>query len=103
MEIVNEKEAIVVGELSPNRTVEDTVEIDSKTPSTKITVTKSLSSLSLVYDINYILNFKICTLEDVQIATYIHVLAVIQHCIPNKLYFLLATRYLFWMFYINIL
>lgn len=95
MEIVNEKEAIVVGELSPNRTVEDTVEIDSKTPSTKITVTKSLSSLSLVYDINYILNFKICTLEDVQIATYIHVLAVIQHCISNKLYFLLATRYLF--------
>lgn len=37
VEIVNEKEAIVVGELSPNRTVEDTVEIDSKTPSTKIT------------------------------------------------------------------
>lgn len=37
VEIVNEEEAKVVGELLPNRTVEDTVEIDSKTPSTKIT------------------------------------------------------------------
>lgn len=68
VEIVNEEEAKVVGELLPNRTVEDTVEIDSKTPSTKITVTKYLSSLSLVF-ITYIWNFQICTSEDVQIAS----------------------------------
>lgn len=68
VEIVNEEEAKVVGELLPNRTVEDTVEIDSKTPSTKITVTKYLSSLSLVY-MTYIWNFQICTSEDVLIAS----------------------------------
>lgn len=68
VEIVNEEEAKVVGELLPNRTVEDTVEIDSKTPSTKITVTKYLSSLSLVF-MTYIWNFQICTSEDVQIAS----------------------------------
>lgn len=47
VEIVNEEEAKVFGELLPNRTVEDTVEIDSKTPSTKITVTKYISPFFL--------------------------------------------------------
>lgn len=87
VEIVNEEEAKVVGELLPNRTVEDTVEIDSKTPSTKITVTKYLFSLSLVY-MTYIWTCKL------PLKSYIHVyMTVIQHCIPN--YFFLSATYLF--------
>lgn len=63
VEIVNEEEAKVVGELLPNRTVEDTVEIDSKTPSTKITVTTCISLFSLFLSYMYMAYFEFSNLH----------------------------------------